>query len=43
MTVKTINKLCCPFEKQELSLQVIVKDTSENIMEGILSCAACKR
>lgn len=43
MTIKTINKLCCPFDKQNLLVQVIAKDTSENILEGMLSCFECKR
>jgi len=43
MKLKTINKLCCPFDKQDLTLQVFIKDTEQNIIEGILSCTACLR
>lgn len=38
-----INKLCCPFDKSDLELQIITKDEEDNILEGILSCKACKR
>jgi uncharacterized protein YbaR (Trm112 family) len=43
MRLKTIDKLCCPFDKQDLNLQVLVKDIDENILEGILTCTECKR
>jgi len=43
MQLKTIEKLCCPFDKSDLSLQVLVKDTTQNIIEGILSCNVCRR
>lgn len=43
MQLKTIEKLCCPFDKQDLALQVLAKDTDENILEGILSCTHCLR
>lgn len=43
MRLKTIEKLCCPFDKQDLDLQVLVKDMNENILEGILTCVSCKR
>ena len=43
MKQSLINKLCCPFDKSELELQVFVKDTTENIIEGMLSCSHCKR
>ncbi|WP_413670732.1 Trm112 family protein [Mucilaginibacter sp. Mucisp86] len=43
MQLKTIEKLCCPFDKSDLNLQVLVKDTAQNIIEGILSCSACQR
>lgn len=38
-----INKLCCPFDKSDLDLQVFVKDTEENIIEGLMTCTVCKR
>ncbi|WP_295769609.1 Trm112 family protein [uncultured Mucilaginibacter sp.] len=43
MKLKTIEKLCCPFDKHDLTLQVLAKDTTENIIEGILSCTHCQR
>lgn len=43
MRIKTIEKLCCPFDKQDLKLQVFVKDIDQNILEGMLSCNSCKR
>jgi len=43
MTLKTIQKLCCPFDKQDLSLEVFTKDINDNILKGILSCPDCKR
>jgi len=43
MKLKTIEKLCCPFDKQDLNLQVFTKDIDENIIEGILTCNTCQR
>ena len=38
-----IDKLCCPFDKQDLELKVFVKDMEGNIKEGMLTCNHCKR
>ena len=43
MQLKTIEKLCCPFDKSDLELQVLAKDTAQNIIEGILTCKTCQR
>jgi uncharacterized protein YbaR (Trm112 family) len=43
MRLKTIEKLCCPFDKSDLSLKILAKDTEQNVIEGILSCSHCKR
>lgn len=43
MRLKTIAKLCCPFDKSDLDLQILVQDLDQNILEGILSCASCQR
>ncbi|QMU31224.1 Trm112 family protein [Adhaeribacter radiodurans] len=43
MKLETIQKLCCPFDKAELDLQIITRDTSNNIMEGVLTCTQCQR
>lgn len=43
MRLSTIEKLCCPFDKSDLQLQIIAKDLEENILEGILTCKTCNR
>jgi len=44
MKLETIlNKLCCPFDKGDLNLEIVTQDIEENILEGILSCTECKR
>jgi len=43
MRLETIQKLCCPFDKADLQLTTIVKDTQENILEGFLVCSHCQR
>lgn len=43
MKIETINKLCCPFDKADLSLQIITQEIDKNILEGILSCKQCNR
>jgi uncharacterized protein YbaR (Trm112 family) len=43
MRQSTIDKLCCPFDKADLDLQIIAKDLHENIIEGILTCKTCNR
>jgi len=43
MRTETIKKLCCPFDKSDLTLRIITKDEQDNILKGLLSCADCKR
>jgi len=43
MHLKTFEKLCCPFDKSDLELQIITRDTSDNIIEGMLTCSQCQR
>jgi uncharacterized protein YbaR (Trm112 family) len=43
MRKETIKKLCCPFDKSDLTLWTITEDEKDNVLEGILSCAACNR
>ncbi|HUH18304.1 Trm112 family protein [Albibacterium sp.] len=43
MRIATINKLCCPFDKADLSLQIITQDIDKNILEGLLTCSQCNR
>jgi uncharacterized protein YbaR (Trm112 family) len=38
-----INKLCCPFDKEDLQLKIFSQDTTGNITEGVLTCNHCKR
>ncbi len=43
MRLKTIEKLCCPFDKNDVQLTTITKDIEENILEGFLTCEKCDR
>jgi uncharacterized protein len=43
MKISTINKLCCPFDKNDLVLTIISKDISGSITEGFLTCGNCNR
>lgn len=43
MTPSLLDKLACPMDKQDLTLQVFLKDTDGNIIEGMLHCARCNR
>jgi uncharacterized protein YbaR (Trm112 family) len=43
MKLQTIEKLCCPFDKQDLQLQIFTRDLEDNIIEGILGCKTCQR
>lgn len=43
MKLNTIAKLCCPFDKQDLQLQILAQDIDQNVIEGILSCSSCMR
>ena len=43
MRIETIEKLCCPFDKTDLKLQTITKDTDNNVIEGVLTCNHCNR
>lgn len=43
MRIETIKKLCCPFDKEELTLSIIKQDSQNKIMEGILTCSYCQR
>lgn len=41
---KIKDKLCCPFDKSDLALDVITMDKEkELVIEGILSCNSCRR
>lgn len=44
MKLDTIkNKLCCPFDKSDLTLKVITLGEDEEVLEGVLHCTACSR
>ena len=42
MKIDFLNKLCCPFDKHDLTIQVF-QQQSDEIKEGILTCSSCKR
>ncbi len=43
MTKNFLQKLCCPFDKSDLNIQVFAKKENGDIHEGLMSCPACKR
>lgn len=43
MKATLMEKLCCPFDKNDLKLQVYQKDDHGNILEGLLTCVYCQR
>lgn len=43
MRKSTIEKLCCPFDKMDLELNIVLQDTQNNILEGWLFCKECSR
>jgi len=43
MRLEIIKKLCCPFDKADLTLRIITKDENDNILEGLLACTDCNR
>lgn len=45
MNYETIkDKLCCPFDKSDLTLEPITMDQENKlVLEGILSCNSCQR
>ncbi|MDY3325547.1 Trm112 family protein [Riemerella anatipestifer] len=43
MRLKMIEKLCCPFDKQELELTIVKQETEESVEEGYLLCSKCRR
>ena len=43
MKLNTIDKLCCPLDRQDLQLKVLAQDLEQNILEGVLTCGTCKR
>ncbi len=43
MKLKTIAKLCCPFDKHDLNLKILAQDLENNVQEGLLTCTKCQR
>lgn len=43
MQAALAEKLVCPMDRQDLELKIFLKDTENNIVEGMLHCAHCKR
>lgn len=43
MTKSFFDKLCCPFDKSELSIQVFTEKENNIIHEGLITCPTCKR
>lgn len=42
MTRDLLDKMCCPFDKKELAIEII-KEGGVEIIEGILTCGHCNR
>lgn len=43
MRIETIKKLCCPFDKADLTLTAITQDLDGKVTEGFLLCPECNR
>lgn len=43
MTKSFFDKLCCPFDRAELSIQVFTEKENNAIHEGLINCPTCKR
>lgn len=43
MTDSLLNKLCCPIDKQDLTLKIFVKKEDGSVVEGLLTCPHCGR
>ncbi|MGN0003125.1 MAG: Trm112 family protein [Sphingobacterium composti] len=43
MKITTIHKLCCPFDKADLKLEIIEQTLDKDIRTGSLTCTECKR
>ena len=42
MKISFLEKLVCPFDKNDLSIKIYKQD-KEKIIEGLLTCTACNR
>jgi len=42
MTHEKLNKMCCPFDKNELQLEIYREEMTQ-VFEGLFSCSFCRR
>lgn len=42
MTQEKLDKMCCPFDKNDLHLEIYREDQTQ-VLEGLFTCASCKR
>lgn len=43
MTDSLLKKLCCPQDKQDLTLKIFNKGEDGSVLEGLLTCPQCGR
>ena len=43
MNRKLLVRLCCPFDKSDLHVQIFHETDDHEIIEGLLSCPSCER
>lgn len=43
MKLETFKKICCPFDKSDVTLEVLGKSLEGDILSGFLRCAVCGR
>lgn len=43
MRLSFLDKLCCPVERHPLRSQIFAQHENGDIIEGLLTCPACKR
>lgn len=43
MKRQLLDKLCCPFDKSDLQVEVFKETENQEITEGILTCSSCQR
>lgn len=43
MQRKLFEKMCCPFDKQELKVNLFKEDENNEIYEGLITCSTCNR
>ena len=43
MNRKLLDRLCCPFDKSDLHVQIFHETEDQEIIEGLLSCPSCER